>query len=349
MIWRSLLFALATVFAWAEEPYPALTDDESNTIEVYQKSKDAVVFVSNRSLRRDPFSRRIYERQAGSGTGFFWDDDGHIITNYHVIDGANEVTIRMQNGIEKTAELIGIAPERDLAVLKIDLDNLTPNPLILGDSERLVVGHKVLAIGNPFGLDTTLTTGVISALSRTIESPANRTIRDVIQTDAAINPGNSGGPLLNSAGELIGINTAIYSPSGASAGIGFSIPVNTLKTTIPELIEFGQIQRPTLGIELAPRQLARRLQIDGLAIAKVTRGYGADRAGIKGLKIDRDGRLIIGDILVAIDGVPMTSSDDLLTILEDRNYGDTLVLSIFRDGKNLEVEVLLTTPQDLTI
>ncbi|RMA80063.1 S1C family serine protease [Umboniibacter marinipuniceus] len=341
-----LTIALMTAnsLATTTTPYPALTNDEANTIEVYERTSESVVFVTNRTLRRDLFSRRVYESTAGSGTGFVWDQAGHIVTNFHVIEGAVEIIIRFQ-GEDYPAKLVGIAPERDLAVLKIEVANELLQPIARGDSQRLRVGHKVIAIGNPFGLDTTLTTGVVSALNRTIESPSNRTIREVIQTDAAINPGNSGGPLLNSAGLLIGVNTAIYSPSGASAGISFSIPVNTVKQTIPELIEYGRVQRPVLGIELAPAQLLRRLNIEGMAIARVTPNLSADIAGIIGLSRDNNGRLQLGDILIAINGALMRSPDDLLGVLEQHQYGDTLSLSLIRDGKRYELDVELIAPE----
>lgn len=345
LLLKSLFLALvaANSLATSDNSYPALTNDEANTIEVYEAASESVVFVTNRTLRRDLFSRRVYQSTVGSGTGFVWDKSGHIVTNFHVIEGAAEIIISFQ-GSDYPAELIGIAPERDLAVLKIDINSNLLSPIARGDSERLSVGHKVIAIGNPFGLDTTLTTGVVSALNRTIESPSNRTIRDVIQTDAAINPGNSGGPLLNSAGLLIGVNTAIYSPSGASAGISFSIPVNTVNATIPQLIEFGRVQRPVLGIEIAPPQLLRRLNIEGVAIARVTPNLSADIAGLRGLSSDSSGRLQLGDVLVAINGELIRSSDDLLGVLEQHSYGDTLSLGLIRDEQPYELKVELIAP-----
>lgn len=339
----SLLFSYSS--SLAQEPYPAMTEEERLSIAIYEDHQDSVVYVTNRALRRDPFSRRVYERTAGSGTGFVWDESGHIITNYHVIDGAAEVLITLPNGDVTEAELIGIAPERDLAVLRIDVGEEALTPIPLGDSDRLLVGHRVFAIGNPFGLDTTLTTGVISALDRTITSPSERLIQGVIQTDAAINPGNSGGPLLNSSGVLIGINTAIFSPSGANAGIGFAIPVNTLKRTVPELIEFGRIQRPILGIELAPRRFAQRWGINGLPIARVGEGTSAYQAGIRGLTRDRFGRLKLGDIIVSINGQLIRSTDDLLSLLEDSEYGETLLIDLIRNEDAVTVEVTLTPPQ----
>ncbi|MCE3254099.1 MAG: hypothetical protein K0Q67_3119, partial [Cellvibrio sp.] len=216
------------------------TDDERNSVEVFEAARPSVVFVTNQQLARDPYSFDLVTVPRGSGTGFVWNDKGYIVTNYHVVEGARQITITLQDQSNWPAEVVGLAPERDIAVLKIDAKKAKLNALPLGDSGDLRVGRKVLAIGNPFGLDATLTTGVVSALGREIISPNQRKITNVIQTDAAINPGNSGGPLLNSEGKLIGVNTMIYSPSGASAGIGFAIPVNTVKEVVPELIEHGR-------------------------------------------------------------------------------------------------------------
>ena len=256
---RVLLHAClgAILFLWHALPLSATeapdylsfsTDDEANTTEVFQLASPAVVFVTSTELRRQRFTRNVMEIPRGAGSGFIWNaDSGLVVTNYHVVAGADRLTITLEDEQAFQAEVVGLAPERDLAVLRMmdPPDNLTELPV--GDSSELSVGRKVMAIGNPFGLDTTLTVGVVSALDREIQSPSNRTIRGVIQTDAAINPGNSGGPLLNSLGQLIGVNTAIYSPSGGSAGIGFAIPVNTVIEVVPQLIAFGKIMRPVLG------------------------------------------------------------------------------------------------------
>ena len=235
------------------------TEDEANSTEIFSKASPAVVYVTTTTLRRrNPFSFDVLEIPRGSGTGFVWHESGLVVTNYHVIADANRMQVSLQDGKEFTAELIGSAPEKDLAVLRL-LD--PPDELVtlpLGASTELSVGRKVLAFVNPFGLDTTLTTGVVSALGREIKAPSGRRIRGVIQTDAAINPGNSGGPLLNSLGQLVGVNTAIYSPSGASAGIGFAIPVNTVREVVPQLISYGRILRPIMGVELASDRWRRR-------------------------------------------------------------------------------------------
>ena len=225
-----------------------------------------MVFVTNTKLRRQRFSLNVSEIPQGTGTGFIWDRSGIIVTNFHVVYRANKITITTHSNRSYEAKVIGAAPEKDIALLKIDASGELLEPLPLGDSSALAVGRKVLAIGNPFGLDSTLTVGVVSALGREIKSLNQRTIRDVIQTDAAINPGNSGGPLLNSSGQIIGVNTAIRSPSGASAGIGFAIPINTLKNIVPQLIEHGKVVRPVMGVELLSDYWTKSLGARGVAI-----------------------------------------------------------------------------------
>ena len=243
------------------------TDDEANTTEVFQRASPAVVFVTSSELRRQRFTRNVMEIPRGAGSGFVWDAKaGLVVTNYHVVAGADRLAITLADEQSFQAEVVGLAPERDLAVLRLIDPPADLTELPLGNSSELSVGRKVMAIGNPFGLDTTLTVGVVSALDREIQSPSNRSIRGVIQTDAAINPGNSGGPLLNSLGQLIGVNTAIYSPSGGSAGIGFAIPVNTVIEVVPQLIAFGKIMRPVLGVELASDRWLRRYRVEGVPI-----------------------------------------------------------------------------------
>jgi S1-C subfamily serine protease len=276
-----LLLSLLAACARADSEVDYLsfsTDDEANSTEIFSKASPSVVFVTNTALRRDIFSLNVQEIPQGAGTGFVWDESGLVVTNFHVIAGAHKVTVTLQDRSEHAAEVIGLAPEKDLAVLRIDNppENLVTLPL--GDSSELTVGRKVLAIGNPFGLDTTLTTGIVSALGREIQAPDNRRIRGVIQTDAAINPGNSGGPLLNSLGQLVGVNTAIYSPSGASAGIGFAIPVNTVKEVVPQLISYGRVLRPMIGLELASDRWIRRHRIEGVPVVQAYPGLPAARA-----------------------------------------------------------------------
>ncbi|MDK1022754.1 MAG: trypsin-like peptidase domain-containing protein [Gammaproteobacteria bacterium] len=321
------------------------TDDEKNTIAVFQKVSPSVVFVTNTGLRRSFLSLNVMEVPQGSGTGFVWDDSGIIVTNFHVVVGANKITIKLQDGSAYDAEVVGIAPDKDIAVLRIDAPSSKLTPVTLGESSSLVVGRKVLAIGNPFALDTTLTVGVVSALGREIKSISNRTIKDVIQTDAAINPGNSGGPLLDSQGRLIGVNTAIYSPSGASAGIGFAIPVNTLKKIVPQLIEYGRVNRPILGIDPLSDSWAKRLRAKGVALLSVIPGQPAAKAGMIGVREDRRGRIHLGDVIIAVDDTPILNQDDLLDILESHQAGDVIKVTTIREDEIHNYEVKLANPE----
>jgi len=322
-----------------------LTDDESNNIAVFRDVSPSVVFVTNTLIRRQLLSMNVMETPRGSGTGVVWDKDGLIVTNFHVILGANRIVITLQSGKSYDAEVVGMAPEKDIALLRINAPDEVLKPIPLGDSNDLSVGRKVLAIGNPFALDTTLTVGVVSALGREIKAANNRTIKDVIQTDAAINPGNSGGPLLNSSGQLVGVNTAIFSPSGASAGIGFAIPVNTVKKLIPQLQTYGKLYRPVLGIETLTDNWAKRLGVKGIAILSVKPGLAADRAGLVGVREDNRSQIHLGDVIVAINDEPMTNEDSLLTALEKFAPGDTVKVTTLKDEKILEYELTLTAPE----
>lgn len=322
------------------------TNDEQNTIEVFESARPSVVYVTNEQFARHPFSFDIVSLPGGAGTGFVWSQDGYIVTNYHVVENASRIMITLQDQTHLPAKVVGLAPERDIAVLKIEAPKDKLFPLPLGDSQRLQVGRKVLAIGNPFGLDATLTTGVVSALGREIESPTRRTITNVIQTDAAINPGNSGGPLLNSQGELIGVNTMIYSPSGASAGIGFAIPVNTVKEVVPELIQHGKIVRPVLGIRSAPDQWARQMGIEGIAVLRVEPNSAAAHAGLEGVKRNRFGQTLLGDVIVAINDDPVSNDDQLLSTLEKYRAGQVVKVSFVRQGKLLTKSITLSAPKN---
>lgn len=335
----SLCFPLKFVFA--SNP-SAWTEYEKNNIQVYKKASPSVVYVTNKQIRRDLFSLHVHEIPQGAGSGFVWNDSGIIVTNYHVVQNADRIEISLIDQTTLDGEVIGIAPEKDLAVIRVNPDGKILSPLALGDSDSLEVGRKVLAIGNPFGLDTTLTVGIISALGREISALENRTIKDVIQTDAAINPGNSGGPLLNSLGELIGVNTAIYSPTGASAGIGFAIPVNTVKKIVPQLIKFGRIIRPIMGIEIIPDSWARQFGLNGVALHSVAVGRPAAQAGMIGISRNRRGQLILGDIIIAIDGVSIKNSNELLSLLEDYKPGDEITVTSQRknDIKKFSVELI---------
>ena len=267
------------------------------------------------------------------------------MTNYHVVAGADRLTITLADEDAFQAEVVGLAPERDLAVLRMIDPPAGLVELPVGDSSELSVGRKVMAIGNPFGLDTTLTVGVVSALDREIQSPSNRTIRGVIQTDAAINPGNSGGPLLNSMGQLVGVNTAIYSPSGGSAGIGFAIPVNTVSEVVPQLIAFGKIMRPVLGVELASDRWLRRYRVEGVPIVRTFRGFPADNAGMVGARRGSRGEIILGDVITEIEGERVANNDEFLSAMEKHRVGDTIDVVTTREGVEKRYRVELSEVQ----
>ena len=322
------------------------TEDETNNIEIFSHASPAVVYVTNTTLvRSSPFTRNVEEIPQGTGTGFVWDKNGLIVTNYHVVQGANRIMIRLHDQSSWEAEVIGVSQDKDLALLQINAPEQLLSPLPLGNSAELQVGRKVLAIGNPFGLDTTLTVGVVSALGREITSLTNRTIRDVIQTDASINPGNSGGPLLNSLGQLIGVNTQIISPSGGNAGIGFAIPVNTVSRVIPQLLEFGREIRPILGISNLNDSISAKNNINGVVVAEVTTGLGSAEAGLIGLGQDQRGNIILGDVIVGIENMVITNNDDLLNALEQFQPGDIVeVLTRRRNQDEMSFEVELSEP-----
>jgi S1-C subfamily serine protease len=321
-----------------------LAADEAATIELFRRVSTSVTFITSISLRQDWFSLDVQQIPRGTGSGFVWNDSGHVVTNYHVIEGSSAARVTLYDRSTWDAEIVGVAPQKDLAVLRIQAPTTRLFPIAIGSSRDLLVGQKVFAIGNPFGLDQTLTTGVISALGREIESVAQIAIRDVIQTDAAINPGNSGGPLLDSAGRLIGVNTAIYSPSGAYAGIGFAIPSNTVSWVVPELITKGRIERPTLGVQMLTAQVVPDLGVEGALIVRVVPDSGADRAGLQGTLTDTVGRVRLGDVIVEVDGHPIHSSDDLVLALERRQVGEMVEVTVLRNGRRRQVAVELGPP-----
>jgi S1-C subfamily serine protease len=323
-------------------PRGDLAEDEKATIALFQNASPSVVFITSLAVQQEMFSLNVQEIPQGAGSGFLWDRQGHVVTNFHVIQNSDAAQVTLADHSTWKASLVGYAPEKDLAVLKISAPAERLRPLAIGSSENLQVGQKVFAIGDPFGFDQTLTTGIISAVGREIQSVGGVPIRDVIQTDAAINPGNSGGPLLDSAGRVIGVNTAIYSPSGSSSGIGFAIPVIDVQRAVPDLIRYGRIQRPTLGIEVAPDSLMRRLGLEGALVVQVQRGSGADRAGFQGTRRDGLGRWSLGDVIVAVDGQPVRSSGDLLLTLEKRKPGETVKVELIRGDRRSEAEVVLS-------
>jgi S1-C subfamily serine protease len=323
------------------EPAPELAPYERSTIALFERVSPSVAFITSVSLQRDRYSLNIYEIPRGAGSGFVWDRRGHIVTNFHVLEGASTARVTLSDQSTWEAEVVGIAPEKDLAVLRIEAPSDTLAPIAVGTSRDLRVGQAVFAIGNPFGLDQTLTTGVISALGREIESKTRIPIRDVIQTDAAINPGNSGGPLLDSSGRLIGVNTAIYSPSGVYAGIGFAIPAETVSWVGPELIAKGRIERPTMGVDIVTAQAVAQVETEGALVMRVLRGSGADRAGIRGTERDRYGRVRLGDIIVAVAGQSIRSTDDLSLALDRKRAGEEVDVELVRDGRRIQVKVVL--------
>jgi S1-C subfamily serine protease len=322
-------------------PRADLAAEEQATIALFRLTSPSVVYITTVALRRDIFNLNLFEIPQGSGSGFIWDEDGHIITNYHVIQDASKAKVTLADQSVWDAKLVGISPSKDLAVLAIEAPRHLLKPLAVGTSHDLLVGQNVFAIGNPFGLDQTLTTGIISALGREIKAENGRTITGVIQNDAAINPGNSGGPLLDSAGRLIGVNTAIFSPSGSSAGIGFAVPVDTVNRVVPQLIRYGRVVRPGLGIRIADDATARRLHLPGVLIMQNEAGGAAEAAGLQGTRWDDRGGLILGDIIVGLDSTPVRTSDDLLNALETHQVGDTVQLDIIRDKQRKRFSITL--------
>ena len=312
-----------------------LLEDERNTIEVFRNTSESVVYIRNEQVRRNWWTGDVMTQQAGTGSGFVWDRDGHVVTNYHVIRGGQRFFVVFGDGSEYEAEFRGAEPNKDLAVLKIDAPRSKLKPIDPGDSDQLLVGQKVLAIGNPFELDQTLTTGVVSALGREIRSVAGVPITGVIQTDASINPGNSGGPLLDSRGRLIGVNTAIINRTGANVGIGFAVPVNTVLRVVPQLIEKGRVSRAGLGIGIVRDRVMMQLGLKGVGVDEVVPRSPAERAGLQPLRRLRDGRLV-GDVIVEIAGTPIERFDDLYKALDPYEPGDRVEVVIVRDLEDRE-------------
>jgi S1-C subfamily serine protease len=321
-----------------------LAQEEKNAIDIFRSVSRSVVYITSIELRRDFFSLNVYEIPKGTGSGFVWDRDGRIVTNFHVIEDATRVEVVLADHTRWKASLVGASQDKDLAVLKISAPAEKLSPIPLGASGNLLVGQKVFAIGNPFGLDQTMTSGIVSALGREIPSASGRTIQGMIQTDAAINPGNSGGPLLDSAGRLIGVNTAIFSPSGASAGIGFAVPVEIVNRVVPELIRYGRMIRPGIGISIAHPGLAERLEIRGVLIINVQKGSTAEAAGLRGTR-QRGAEFLLGDIIVSVNDRPVSSYDDLRNEFDKYKVGDAVSLGILRDDKKLTVSVKLEDVQ----
>ena len=324
----------------AQRPDDKLGADEQATIDVFSKFSRSVVHVTSLATRRNQMTLDVTEIPQGVGSGFVWDQDGHIVTNFHVVQEGDRASVTLNNGATYPAKIVGVAPDKDIAILHIDVDPKELLPLPIGASAGLKVGQKVMAIGNPFGLDQTLTTGVISGLGREIKSVTGRPIYDVIQTDASINPGNSGGPLLDSAGRLIGINTAIYSPSGANAGIGFAVPVDTINAIVPQLLKNGKITRPGLGINILSDAIASQHRIDGVAIMQVVPGGAAEQGGLVGAK-SMGGAVELGDVIVAIDGTEVHRTNDLFKALDNHKVGDQVEITVENNSKRRSTKVTL--------
>ena len=321
-----------------------LAADEKSTIELFERSRASVVFISTRQQVQDFWTRNVFSVPRGTGSGFIWDDAGHVVTNFHVIQGASEATVRLADGRDYRAGLVGVSPAHDIAVLRIGVGFQRPPPVPLGTSADLKVGQKVFAIGNPFGLDWTLTTGIVSALDRSLPSDSGQTIEHLIQTDAAINPGSSGGPLLDSAGRLIGINTAIFSTTGESVGIGFAVPVDTVNRVVPELIRQGRYVRPELGIDLDEalnRRIKAMMRTEGVFVLRVTPGSAAEASGLRGARIGDDGSFVPGDVIVGVAGRRVVSVGELLGRLDEYRAGEPVSLTVLRDGGEIEVVVIL--------
>jgi len=330
-------------------PRGELSGDERATIDLFERSRNSVVFITTKQAVMDFWSRNVTSVPRGTGSGFIWDDSGHIVTNFHVIQGASEASVKLVDGRSFRASLVGVSPEHDIAVLKIAVGFKDLRAIPVGTSGDLKVGQRVYAIGNPFGLDWTLTSGIVSALNRSLNEDDGSLLEHLIQTDAAINPGNSGGPLLDSAGRLVGMNTAIYSPSGAAAGIGFAVPVDTVNRVVPSLVRYGRYEQPSLGIRVDER-LNERLEeitgIEGAFVLRVEKGSSAEEAGLRAAKISRDGEFFGGDVIVSLNGKQIESVSRLLATLDDYRIGNTVRLGVKRGNQLIEIPVRLQAARE---
>ena len=319
-----------------------LRPEEEHLVKLFEKASRSVVFITNAAIKRSFFFDTSREVTQGSGSGFVWDKQGHIVTNYHVIAGADSIIVGFDSKTSYRAKVVGVSADKDLAVLKIEAPAQGLYPLSIGKSDNLKVGMMALAIGNPFGLDRSLSKGIISALGREFRSLTGRTISGAIQTDAAINPGNSGGPLLDSGGRLIGVNTTIISGSRSNSGVGFAIPVNTVNRVVAQLIRFGKVKRPALGIYNFSDEQARYLDVaKGVVIRSVAKNSGAAAAGLKGIRELGNGRISLGDVIIAVAGAAVDDTDDLLNSLEKFKGGDKVKVKILRAGKEKTLTVQL--------
>lgn len=328
-------------------PRGELSPAERSMVELFRRASSSVVHITTMDLQSDPFRMRLLEIPKGTGSGFFWDNGGHVVTNLHVIQGAKAARVTLPDHSVWSAELVGVSARNDLAVLRISGAMKKAKPLPIGTSHDLSVGQLVAAIGSPFGLDYTLSTGIVSGLGREINGEAGLPIRDVIQTDAAINPGNSGGPLLDSSGRLIGVNTAILSPSGASAGIGFAVPVDTVARVVPQLIRYHREVRPAIGVDLVNDVVARRLGVPGVLILQIRPNSPAAKVGLRATLQDRYGRVQVGDVIVGLDDSGVRTSREFYGALDEKQPGDPITLHVVRDGERLALKLTLAANIDL--
>jgi len=355
--------ALAAVLAWrlltwtpplhdpgaaprAVTPRADLTEEEQTTIAIFEAAGPAVVHIYTTERQRVPFGQPADEYLLGTGSGFLWSPDGYVVTNLHVLEGADRAYVSLADGSAHAAELVGSDPNTDLAVLKILVPGTSLVTLPLGTSHDLRVGQMVFAIGNPFGYDHTLTVGVISGLQRTMRARTLARIHGVIQTDAAINPGNSGGPLLDSAGRLIGVNTAIHAEAGVNSGIGFAVPVDVVNRVVPQIIRQGRVSQPALGVRMAPDAWTRQHGLDGVAVTEVVPGSGAAAAGLRPARME-DGQVEPGDLIVGLNGDPVSQQQDLVRLLAERQVGEKITLEVLRDGERIQVPVLLKAYEEV--
>jgi S1-C subfamily serine protease len=341
---RAYLFVMLSLFCTSSWSATSLLQAEEKTIQIYRTAVPSTVNVSNIRVSRNSFYGDV-EIPQGAGSGFVYDTNGHIITNYHVVQGGSSFVVTFYNDPKQyKAKIVGVAPEKDVAVLKLEDKPSKLSPITFGSSKDLIVGQYSFAIGSPFGLDYTLTTGVISALGRKIDGIGGVKINDMIQTDAAINMGNSGGPLLDSDGRLIGMNTVIFSTSGSSAGLGFAVPSDTVKVIVPQLIQHGKVIRPGLGIGIVPDTMKKRIvgaEEKGIIVSHVDEKGSAAKAGIKGMTQDKYGRTYLGDIILSVDGQDVNNLDDIYQVLEKHKIGDEVMVKYRREGKTLATKVKL--------
>lgn len=318
-----------------------LEPEETKRIALFEQLSPSVVFIKNSSFQWDIFSLDVYSIPSGAGSGFVWDKEGHIITNFHVVYGADQIEVGFADRKSYEAKVVGISPDHDIAVLKIEAPADELKPIPVGSSQDLKIGQKTMVIGNPFGLDHSLSTGVVSALGRSINSISGRKINNMIQTDAAINPGNSGGPLLDSSGRLIGVTAAIVSPSGVYTGVGFAIPVDTVKRIVPQLIEFGHIKQIGIGVTLVPDSIRDKIGIEGALIMDVLPSSTAEKAGLVGMKRNFLGSVFLGDLIVSIDGKKVTSNEDLAQAVEDKKAGDKINIEFIHEEQKKNATITL--------